>query len=434
VAGQRESREELIEIANGYFEAIGTHDRGAARVSADCTERAAGQPTSCLEGIDAVENQQVIERRFPLVIPELGIVVAYGFIMHHEQLPPRDELINVSLRIADGRIKAINTLGATLLAPGRSGFGADSIDPPILRATAPQALTETGIEPPVPHYPGYWRLHAMLDRLMLKEPPPRFPHPPYPGIEEARNLPYGPDLRQRLDVLAPAQQASAERPVLVFVHGGNWTGGDKRFVSDVLYENVAYWAARQGMVAVNINYRLADYGSRINLYPTQEQDVAAALDWVSASIERFGGNPDRIFLWGHSAGGSAIATYVGDAAIHGATAGVKGVYLLSAPLDPAAEEKAGRPIRYFGTTHEQFVLNAPLKRLIASDVPVMIGYSPQEGEMVPEIEQSIKSLCDHGHCPAVAKTHGTHDGEVRSIGSADHSTTDPLLAFMASIH
>jgi acetyl esterase/lipase len=429
---RRSDRGELLGIANGYFEALGMRDPQAVRLAAGCVEHLGDRSMPCLDGLGRDTGQQVIERRFPLVIPELGVVIGYGFVMHHERAPPQDEFINICLRIVDGRIVAIESVKATVTAPGRSGFAADFPTPAILRAAPPAVAPAAASEPAVAHFPGYWRLRALLGQIFPSPPQAQLPDPPYPGIEDRRDIAYGADPRQRLDILAPTPP-SKPRTVLVFVHGGAWVVGDKHFANDILYENIVYWAARQGMVAVNLNYRLADYASSRNLYPTQEQDVAAAMDWIGANIAPYGGDPGRIFMWGHSAGGSTIAGYASNPMIYGVTPAIKGIFLLSAPVDPVAEEQSGRPILYFGASHEQYVQNAPLRSLLNSDVPVLFGYSPQEADLPPELKQAVQTLCEHGRCPATVMTHGTHDEEVRAVGSADRSATDALLAFMAKI-
>ncbi len=94
-----------------------------------------------------------------------------------------------------------------------------------------------------------------------------------------------------LDIYVPAG-ASRSR-VVVFVHGGGWSGGDKADVArkDRLFTNAGY-------VFVSINYRLLPQGQ----HPTNARDVAAAFAWVHDNIARYGGDPDRIYAIGHSAG------------------------------------------------------------------------------------------------------------------------------------
>lgn len=125
------------------------------------------------------------------------------------------------------------------------------------------------------------------------------------GIALTRDISCGVDPRQCLDVFAPAGAKKA--PVLVFVHGGAFTRGAKS-VDGEIYDNVLYWFARQGFIGVNIEYRLAPAAR----FPAGAQDTALAIEWVVANIDRFGGDPERVVLMGHSAGGSHVASYLFD--------------------------------------------------------------------------------------------------------------------------
>ena len=87
-------------------------------------------------------------------------------------------------------------------------------------------------------------------------------------------------------------------PVIIYVHGGTWVLGDKGGLS---YKAKAFTA--HDYIYVSINYRLSpDY-----LFPAHVQDVARAFYWVKNNIHNYGGNPERIFLMGHSAGGHLAA-------------------------------------------------------------------------------------------------------------------------------
>lgn len=430
---RRSTREDLIGLANGYFEAVGMLDPGAAKLSPNCLVHEAGRAAPCASRLVNRVGQQAIERRFPVAIPELGVVVGYTLVMHHERTPPQDELIAAVFRIQDGSILEIDAVALPVPAPGRSGFGADFPDPGIIRGAPPEPPL---IVPPTPepwHFPGYWRVRTLLEYGTFRAPEVQVPTPPYPGITDVRDIAYGADPMQRLDILAPSERTDKPRTVLVFVHGGAWEGGKRRVFGDTLYENVVLWAAQHGMVGVNIDYRLADYKASRNLYPTQEQDVAAAMDWIGDNIANYGGDPNRIFMWGHSAGGTTIAGYASNPLIYGLTPGVKGIFLLSSPLDPTVEERNGQPIRYFGRTHQEFVEHSPLKTLAKCDVPVLFGYSPQEKELPPELEQERRALCKAGHCPRTVFTKGSHSQEIRAVGTTDRSASDAMLAFMASI-
>ena len=84
----------------------------------------------------------------------------------------------------------------------------------------------------------------------------------------------------------------AKAPVVVFIFGGSWRDGDKeayRFVGDAL--------TARGIVTVIADYRLYPETS----YPGFVEDTAAAVAWTYRNIARFGGDPHRIFITGHSA-------------------------------------------------------------------------------------------------------------------------------------
>lgn len=103
----------------------------------------------------------------------------------------------------------------------------------------------------------------------------------------------------RLDVYVP-KKATPPRPVVLFIHGGSWSSGGK---DDILYKAIGRRLARQGFVGVVISYRLAP---RV-LVPAQADDCAAALAWTVRHAPEYGGDPQRIILMGHSAGGGLAA-------------------------------------------------------------------------------------------------------------------------------
>ena len=111
--------------------------------------------------------------------------------------------------------------------------------------------------------------------------------------ERLSGLAYGPQARQQLDVYVPAGTSVGPRTVVVFIHGGSWETGSKdqyRFVGASL--------AEQGFIAVLPNYRLSpDVG-----FPLFVEDAAQAVAWTLRNIDQYGGDPQRVFVMGHSAG------------------------------------------------------------------------------------------------------------------------------------
>jgi len=126
------------------------------------------------------------------------------------------------------------------------------------------------------------------------------PYETYSDIAYAVQPNSDPD-RTSLDVYAVSNAASL--PVMVFVHGGGWAFGDKTYVQ----EKPAYFTS-QGFVFVSINYRFVPDIQ----FPTNVQDVADALVWVRDHIADYGGDPERLFVMGHSAGAHLAALVATD--------------------------------------------------------------------------------------------------------------------------
>jgi len=111
--------------------------------------------------------------------------------------------------------------------------------------------------------------------------------------DKTEGIAYGDDPRQKLDVYVPHQPMPGA-PVVVFFYGGSWNSGsriDYRFVGEAL--------ASRGIVTVVADYRLYPQVR----YPLFLQDGARAVAWTKAHIREFSGNPQRLYVMGHSSGG-----------------------------------------------------------------------------------------------------------------------------------
>jgi acetyl esterase/lipase len=112
------------------------------------------------------------------------------------------------------------------------------------------------------------------------------------------NVSYGKHAQQKLDYYLPANRNSNDTKVLVLIHGGGWVGGDKRDFNttvDSLKTELNDYAI------FNINYRLATM-SGTNLWPSQLNDVDAAIQFIIENAEAYNINPEKIVLAGASAG------------------------------------------------------------------------------------------------------------------------------------
>lgn len=125
-----------------------------------------------------------------------------------------------------------------------------------------------------------------------------------PNIGYARHadIHYGEKPRQKLDVYVPTDGATPA-PVVVFFYGGAWNQGNKE-----AYAYVAQALTSQGYITVIADYRL--YPEVI--FPVFIKDAAKAVAWVHENIADYGGNPQQVFIMGHSAGAHIAAMLVLD--------------------------------------------------------------------------------------------------------------------------
>jgi len=117
-------------------------------------------------------------------------------------------------------------------------------------------------------------------------------------------------------------RGSRGRPVLVMVHGGGWRAGDK--ASRGVVQPKARFLVGKGYLFASVNYRL----SPTVKHPAHVQDVARALLWLKENVARYGGDPERVFLMGHSAGAHLAALVATDERYLRDLSLIKGVVLL----------------------------------------------------------------------------------------------------------
>ena len=146
--------------------------------------------------------------------------------------------------------------------------------------------------------------------------------------QPAHSVSYGPDERQTLDIWAPRRAGDEPLPVVIFFYGGGWSQGA---AADYGFAGAAY--ARNGFIAVVPDYRLVPSVR----FPAFVEDGALAVKWVRDNIARFGGDPDRVTIAGHSAGAyiGAMLTldqrYLRDAGVDPRI--IRAAALLSGPYD-----------------------------------------------------------------------------------------------------
>ena len=254
-----------------------------------------------------------------------------------------------------------------------------------------------------------------------------------------------------LNIWTPAQSANEKLPVMVFIHGG---GNVRGAGSENQYDGA--YLARKGVVFVNFNYRMSVFGFLAHPELTAESehhssgnyailDQIAALRWIQQNIANFGGDPERVMIFGHSAGASNVCSLMASPLAKGlfhrvlalsgnnlanrttlAEAEKAGVRLaealratsIAALRQKSAEEILNAPGGRMGTNVDGWVLPQDVYSTFAAgkqnDVPLMVGNVPDD---VPGFEAAVKA--------ADAQTYTLSAVPTASAAAVRHFFTNP---------
>ena len=187
------------------------------------------------------------------------------------------------------------------------------------------------------------------------------------------DLAYGTDPKQRLDLYLPGGEVS-NAPVFLFLHGGGFREGDKAH-----YGSVAEPFVKTGVITAVASYRLTGSGAH---FPDQPDDVKSAVKWIFDNIEQYGGNPEAIYVGGHSAGAILSASIGVDRAWLAAMGMpkeiLKGIIPVSGPYDVRARGRPGEVYTY-APTPELREQASPILH-IKDPVPVaLVAVGSEEG-------------------------------------------------------
>jgi len=254
---------------------------------------------------------------------------------------------------------------------------------------------------------------------------------PYPGVKVERDVKYGPADRNLLDVFTPETTAPA-RPVLIFVHGGGFTSGNKRSPAfGAFYDNIMLWAVKSGFVGVNMTYRLAPASP----WPAGAEDIGAVVQWVADNIGARGGDPARVYLMGHSAGAAHVAGYVSHPEFYKVKGGgLKGAIMVSGIYDLATWPVGGSAeSAYYGSDISLYPERSALKGLLATDIPLMFAAAELDlSYFIQQIDLMKDATCKgaHGCARTLILPQHSHMSEVYAINTADTRLTDQILEFV----
>lgn len=242
----------------------------------------------------------------------------------------------------------------------------------------------------------------------------------------------GPDahpIKHRLDLFVP--EGLQDASVLIFVHGGGWSSGDKN-----LYAFVGRTFAQQGFVTAIVNYRLSPQVQ----HPAHIEDVARAFAWVYRNISQYGGSAEKIFVMGHSAGGHLTALLALDEkylGAHGLTlAAIKGAIPISGVYDVTIDPPGPFNVYQivFGADPQQRRDASPITHVGPNRPPFLIlyaqfdfpGFDAQARQLLSglreyENEATLLEIPNRDHVTIIA-----------NIGASHDPTTEEILKFLRS--
>jgi acetyl esterase len=259
---------------------------------------------------------------------------------------------------------------------------------------------------------------------------------PREGVKVTRDLVYGSDERQRLDVYEPEAHGATPRTLLILMPGGGFIRGDK-----AERENFGQRFAREGIVTAVANYRLAP----LHQWPAGAEDVIAAYVWVRQNAAQLGVDPNRIFLAGESAGAAHVAAATLVRRFHpkeglaiAGTVLISGVY--NAHLERLARMQFGvatpdpRNEAYFGSDFARYRQMSTVELIDAPPAaPLLITYAELDllGMQVQAGELFARLVTQHGYSPQLRIIRGhNHLTQVYAVNTGDESLSAPLLEFL----
>ena len=251
------------------------------------------------------------------------------------------------------------------------------------------------------------------------------------GTRVIPEIPYGPDPAQRFDVYVSTRPSPTTRPapVILFVHGGGWSRGDKTN-RQVVEPKVAHWVD-QGYVVISANYRMLPT-------PVTQQagDVAAAIAFAQSQAELWGADPKRFVLVGHSAGAHLVALVGAGARTAARPQPWRGIVMLdSAALDVPAimnNRHFGLYDRAFGADPRQWAAVSPIAQLARGTAPMLAVCSSRRKESCPTSDRFAAKANGLGGRARVLREDLSH-GDINATLGAPSDYTARVDAFLRSV-
>jgi arylformamidase len=251
------------------------------------------------------------------------------------------------------------------------------------------------------------------------------------------DIAYGPEALAKLDVFFARATMAGPAPIIMMVHGGGWCVGDKGG-EEMTANKVARWVPK-GFLFVSVNYPMVNDGADAL---AQANYVAKAAAFVQANAGKWGGDPGRLILMGHSAGAHLVSLVNTDARIREANGlrPILGTVSLDAgAIDVVKEMPNVYPFlktRYreaFGNTEAKWIAASPFYKLDRTAVPWLgVCSTTRKDNPCGQAQAYAEKSKGLGIRAAVLPERMSHGAINKELG-APGSYTDSVEAFMASL-
>lgn len=199
----------------------------------------------------------------------------------------------------------------------------------------------------------------------------------WPAHVQALNISYGKSAQAKLDIYG--KKSKELKPVIMFWHGGSWKSGSKDY-----YRFVADYMERLGAIPIIVGYPL----SPEQTFPGFIDDARSAVEWTRDNIQEYGGDPDRIYVMGHSAGAhlAVIATLQDKGQIAGCIAlstpiNISRSYYKDVFGEKTFKKGLEKPTSHIGDNKHRFLLvHGKTDRIVAHKTSVFLEQELREAD------------------------------------------------------
>ena len=256
---------------------------------------------------------------------------------------------------------------------------------------------------------------------------------PLANVVVHRDIAWGADAWRRFDVFTPAS-ATEPRPVLIFLHGGGWMSGYKEWCG-----LTAPGVIESGAILAAPTYRLAPE----HRYPVFLEDCIDAVDAIRLRAHEFGGDPERLYIAGHSAGGhlAAMVALRQDLWNGRIGRGLRGVLPISAILDVVRENPEPGSLEELVylkvlARREDDVAASPTTWAAAARVPFVLTWGGHDTERVLRSNAKMVALLRAANAPCAARClAGLNHFETHlALASPTHAWFEDFRRLMESQH